>query len=109
MGGPEGPAWRRFLWLWLLAASLVAAVGSGLMRPVGLLWVAGLSVALQAFLAPKAGWVSRTLATVALLVLAGLVGTAIWLHRRQAAPADTAPLSPDESRRLAGLLRDNEG
>jgi cytochrome c-type biogenesis protein CcmH len=43
------------------------------------------------------------------LVLAGLVGTAIWLHRRQAAPADTAPLTSDESRRLAGLLRDNEG
>jgi cytochrome c-type biogenesis protein CcmH len=43
------------------------------------------------------------------LVLAGLAGTFIWLHRRQAAPADTAPLSPDESRRLAGLLRDNEG
>jgi cytochrome c-type biogenesis protein CcmH len=43
------------------------------------------------------------------LVLVGLAGTFIWLHRRQAAPAETAPLSPDESRRLAGLLRDNEG
>ena len=43
------------------------------------------------------------------LVLFGLAGTFIWLHRRQAAPAETAPLSPDESRRLAGLLRDNEG
>lgn len=43
------------------------------------------------------------------LVVIGLAGTALWLHRRQAAPADTAPLSADESRRLAGLLRDNEG
>jgi cytochrome c-type biogenesis protein CcmH len=43
------------------------------------------------------------------LVLFGLAGTFIWLHRRQAAPADAAPLSPEESRRLAGLLRDNEG
>jgi cytochrome c-type biogenesis protein CcmH len=43
------------------------------------------------------------------LVGLGLIGTAIWLRRRQAAPTETAPLSADESRRLAGLLRDNEG
>ena len=43
------------------------------------------------------------------LVVLGLLGTAIWLRRRQAAPAETAPLTVDESRRLNGLLRDNEG
>ena len=43
------------------------------------------------------------------LVVLGLIGTAFWLRRRQAAPAEVAPLSAEESRRLAGLLRDNEG
>jgi len=43
------------------------------------------------------------------LVVLGLLGTAIWLRRRQAAAAETAPLSADESCRLDGLLRDNEG
>nr|WP_294510888.1 cytochrome c-type biogenesis protein [uncultured Rhodopila sp.] len=43
------------------------------------------------------------------LVMLGLAATGLWLHRRQVAPNETTPLSPDESRRLAGLLRDNEG
>jgi cytochrome c-type biogenesis protein CcmH len=43
------------------------------------------------------------------LVAFGLLGTVIWLRRRQAVPAEAAPLSADESRRLDGLLRDNEG
>ncbi len=43
------------------------------------------------------------------LVAFGLIGTMIWLRRRHAAPAEVAPLSPEESRRLDGLLRDNEG
>lgn len=42
------------------------------------------------------------------LVLFGLAGTMLWLRRRQAAPADTAPLSPDETRRLDGLMREND-
>jgi cytochrome c-type biogenesis protein CcmH len=43
------------------------------------------------------------------LVVLGLIGTATWLRHRRAAPADIAPLSPEERRRLDGLLRDNEG
>ena len=40
-----------------------------------------------------------------LLLAAGLVGTAVWLSRRQSTPADIAPLNPEESRRLEGLMR----
>jgi cytochrome c-type biogenesis protein CcmH len=40
-----------------------------------------------------------------LLLAAGLVGTAVWLRRRQSTPADIAPLNPEESRRLEGLMR----
>jgi cytochrome c-type biogenesis protein CcmH len=43
------------------------------------------------------------------LVLLGLIGTAVWLRGRRASPAEAVPLSPDETRRLDGLLRDNEG
>ncbi|MDR3532230.1 MAG: cytochrome c-type biogenesis protein CcmH [Rhodopila sp.] len=43
------------------------------------------------------------------LVLLGLIGTVIWLRRRQVVPADAAPLSPEETRRLDGLLRENDG
>jgi cytochrome c-type biogenesis protein CcmH len=43
------------------------------------------------------------------LVAAGLVGTFVWLRRRQLVPADTAPLSPEETRRLDGLMRENDG
>jgi cytochrome c-type biogenesis protein CcmH len=40
-----------------------------------------------------------------LLLAAGLVGTLVWLKRRQSTPADIAPLNPEESRRLEGLMR----
>ncbi len=43
-----------------------------------------------------------------LLVAVGVLGTVFWLRRRQTAP-DTAPLSPDEVSRLAGLLQENDG
>lgn len=43
------------------------------------------------------------------LVVVGLLGSVLWLRRRQTAAADTAPLSPEESRRLDGLLRENDG
>lgn len=38
----------------------------------------------------------------------GLLGTLIWLKRRQSTPAETAPLSADETRRLDGLMRGND-
>jgi cytochrome c-type biogenesis protein CcmH len=40
-----------------------------------------------------------------LLLAAGLAGTLVWLKRRQSTPADIAPLNPEESRRLEGLMR----
>src|ERR1700733_15851155 len=40
-----------------------------------------------------------------LLLAAGLAGTLVWLKRRQSTPADVAPLNPEESRRLEGLMR----
>jgi cytochrome c-type biogenesis protein CcmH len=40
-----------------------------------------------------------------MLLAAGLVGTLVWLKRRQSTPADIAPLNPEESRRLEGLMR----
>jgi cytochrome c-type biogenesis protein CcmH len=43
-----------------------------------------------------------------LLVVAGLAGSVLWLRRRQIASADTAPLSAEETRRLAGLMRETD-
>ena len=43
-----------------------------------------------------------------LLLAAGLAGTLIWLKRRPSSPADIAPLNPEESRRLEGLMREND-
>ena len=40
-----------------------------------------------------------------LLLAAGLAGTLVWLKRRQTGPAEIAPLNPEESRRLDGLMR----
>jgi cytochrome c-type biogenesis protein CcmH len=42
------------------------------------------------------------------LVAAGLLGTLLWLRRRRPEPADTAPLSAEETRRLDGLMREND-
>jgi cytochrome c-type biogenesis protein CcmH len=40
-----------------------------------------------------------------LLLAVGLVGTVVWLRRRRTESADVAPLNPEESRRLEGLMR----
>ena len=42
------------------------------------------------------------------LVLTGLAGTLVWLKRRRPEPRDTAPLTPEETTRLAGLMREND-
>ena len=42
------------------------------------------------------------------LVLFGLAGSLLWLRRRRAASVDDAPLSPDEARRLDGLMRERD-
>ncbi len=41
------------------------------------------------------------------LVLFGLASTLLWLRRRQALPADAAPLNADERRRIDRLLRED--
>ncbi|WP_428489204.1 cytochrome c-type biogenesis protein [Rhodopila sp.] len=42
------------------------------------------------------------------LVLFGLAGSLLWLRRRRATSVDDAPLSPDEARRLDGLMRERD-
>jgi cytochrome c-type biogenesis protein CcmH len=42
------------------------------------------------------------------LVVVGLLGTLLWLRRRQSVTPDSAPLSADETRRLDGLMREND-
>ena len=42
----------------------------------------------------------------AALLVAGLIGTVLWLHRRAAAPAADAPLDAQEQSRLERLLRE---
>lgn len=43
-----------------------------------------------------------------LLLVIGLIGTMVWLKRRQSVPAESGPLSAEESRRLDGLMRGND-
>lgn len=43
-----------------------------------------------------------------LLLGIGLVGTLIWLKRRQSTPTEAEPLSADEARQLDGLMRGND-
>jgi hypothetical protein len=40
------------------------------------------------------------------MLLAGLVGTVVWLRRRPVATPSVAPLTPQEQVRLEGLLRE---
>jgi cytochrome c-type biogenesis protein CcmH len=42
------------------------------------------------------------------LVLFGLAGAMVWLRRRHVVSADATPLSPEETRRLDGLMREND-
>lgn len=42
------------------------------------------------------------------LVLVGLLGAVFWLRHRQSALAEAVPLSPEEARRLDGLMREND-
>jgi cytochrome c-type biogenesis protein CcmH len=45
-----------------------------------------------------------------LLVAVGLAGTLVWLKRRQSGPVfDTTPLSPEEIRRVDGMMREHDG
>jgi cytochrome c-type biogenesis protein CcmH len=43
-----------------------------------------------------------------LLVVAGLLGTVLWLRRRQTADTGTTPLNAEEKRRLDGLMREED-
>ena len=70
-GGDErSPGWRRHLWLLLLGASLCAALGVGLVRPVGVVWLAGLAAAAWGFSRPGAGRVQLAVTAAVILLLA---------------------------------------
>jgi hypothetical protein len=43
------------------------------------------------------------------LALAGLMGAFLWLRRRQPIASDVAPLTQEETSRLAGLMRETDG
>ena len=43
-----------------------------------------------------------------LLVAVGLVGTLVWLKRRQSVPAEPPPLTVEERQRLDGLMQGND-
>ncbi|HEY0422295.1 MAG TPA: cytochrome c-type biogenesis protein [Rhodopila sp.] len=43
-----------------------------------------------------------------LLVAIAGAGAVLWLRRRRSTPAEAAPLSPEESRRVEGLMRGND-
>jgi membrane protease YdiL (CAAX protease family) len=76
-GDDRAPALRRDGWLLLLVASLIAALVAGVMRPVGLVWVA--AVAATTFAVGRrqvAGW-QRYLALVVFVVVA----TGLAFHR----------------------------
>ena len=68
-GDERAPAARRFIWVALLASALVAALATGIVRPLGAVWIAGLAAACVLF--ERAGsprW-ARAVAAVAILVL----------------------------------------
>jgi cytochrome c-type biogenesis protein CcmH len=43
-----------------------------------------------------------------LLVVAGLIGTVIWLRRRSSVIPEATPLTTEEKRQLDGLMREND-
>jgi cytochrome c-type biogenesis protein CcmH len=43
------------------------------------------------------------------LVVVGLLGTVLWLRRRQSVSSEMAPLTAEENTRLEGLLREHDG
>jgi cytochrome c-type biogenesis protein CcmH len=44
-----------------------------------------------------------------ILVAGALAGTFLWLRRRQPVTVDSVPLNEEETRRLGGLMRENDG
>ncbi|MBS0631588.1 MAG: CPBP family intramembrane metalloprotease [Verrucomicrobia bacterium] len=74
-----GAGWRRHAWLLLFAASLVAALLTGVVAPVGLVAVGGLAVAAWLFSRPEAGRAQRVISGLALVGLA----TVLMLHRAE--------------------------
>ena len=76
-GDARAPALRREAWLIFLAASLVAALVSGVMRPVGLPWVAAIAVTTFALGQRQLTGGRRYLAVVVFVAVA----TGLALHR----------------------------
>lgn len=69
-GGPAAHPLRRRLWLILFGGALVAALAAGIVRPIGLVWIAGFAWAAHAFSKAPAPSRARTLSALAIVVLA---------------------------------------
>jgi uncharacterized protein len=73
-GDTDAPPRRRYVWILPFAASSVAALATGIVRPVGLVWIASLAGAAYCFARTDATRGQRTVACVAILLLsAGLM------------------------------------
>jgi len=77
-GSANSAAWRRNLWLIVGAASVVAALVFGVVKPLGLLWIITLAAAVRTYFARPSlsRWSRLGLAAVIVLLAAGLM-----LHR----------------------------
>ncbi len=78
LGGDDHAAVsRRSVWGLLFGASLAAALLYGVVKPVGLVWVAAFALAVFAFSRPRAGRRQVVISAVAILALAA----GLMLHR----------------------------
>jgi membrane protease YdiL (CAAX protease family) len=69
-GGDRDAPVRRFAWLALYCGAVVSALAAGIVRPVGLLWIALFAFAVRTSARAAPGSLLRALATTAIVVLA---------------------------------------
>ncbi len=94
-GGEEAPLRRRYLWLILCGGALGAALGNGIVTPIGLGWIAGFAVAALTFSrAPKPGH-ARVIAGAAIVVLAAGLMTHQLPGFNNPCVIDSVRLTPD--------------
>lgn len=96
LGGDErAPTWRRHLWLGIFALTVGAALATGVLRPLALLWIAALAGATYGFSRPNSPPWSRGLLAAAIVAL----GAGLMAHRlpgfNNPRVIDAVRLSPD--------------
>lgn len=69
-GGATAHPWRRYLWLPCFGGALIAALVAGIVRPVGLAWIAGFAWTAYSFSRAPEGGRARNLYGTAIIVLA---------------------------------------